>query len=154
MGTRAQFFVGNPQDLASRVWLGCIAFDGYPDGDCSALAACSSEAEFREAIAKLAAERKDFCDPAMHGFPFPWTDDLFLTDCTYAWFDGAVRFTRFHQGWIGLAEYLTSDEVQDAYSEREEALPEDVPAPTATWDRSGPDSIIIVSAGPGGLTVS
>jgi hypothetical protein len=34
MGTRAQFFVGNPQDLEHREFLGTVAWDGRPNGDC------------------------------------------------------------------------------------------------------------------------
>lgn len=50
MGTHAQFFVGNPQDLEGREYLGSLAWDGYPD---------SSIGEILKGI---------------------WDDDLFLTD--------------------------------------------------------------------------
>ena len=143
MGTRAQFFFGNPQDLNARQWLGCVAWDGYPDGDIGdAFRNVKTSKGFRAAIARIAKRRDDFCDPARHGFPFPWTGNLFLTDCTYAFFDGAVQFTWFHRGFVPLAEYLSFDDVKsDAYSEGDDTLPENVPAPTR-HDESGPDSII------------
>lgn len=147
MGTRAQFFIGNPQDLEGRVWLGCVAWDGYPDGDIGdALKECASEAQFREAIATIAERRDDFCDPATRSFPFPWKDDLYLTDCTYAWFDGAVQFTYFHRGFVELADYLANKSTREAYDEGPEMLPGNVAAPTSDKPR-GPDSIMILSVG-------
>ena len=151
MGTRAQFFVGNPQDVAGRKWLGTVAWDGYPDGDVGdTLEDVTTEEGFVIAVAGIAAERRDFCDPAKHGFPFPWHDDLFLTDCTYAFFDGRMQFTYFHSGWIDLAEYLKEGEegeqVRAAYNaRRSDVLPSNVPAPTK-YDPAGPDSIMIISA--------
>lgn len=144
MGTRAAFFVNDPQDLQSRRWLGCIAFDGYPDGDVSKLAECKSENEFVTVIADLAKSRDDFCDPAVHGFPFPWSHDLFLTDYVYAWMSGRVMMTCFHRGWIALHDYLhQGTSVQDLYNDGADQLPSDVAAP-AEYDRSAPDSIMII----------
>ena len=147
MGTRASFFIGNPQDVAARKWLGCIAFDGYPDGDCEALKSAATEQEFSDAVAVIASNRDDFCDPAKHGFPFPWTGDLFLTDYTYAWFDGQPMMTCFHRGFVGMQAYEDmSEEDRDAFDEQSERLPSNVPASTAEWDRSAPDSIMVVTA--------
>lgn len=141
MGTRAQFFIGNPSNLSSREWLGCVAFDGYPDGDVGeALGGAETEAEFRAAIARISTWRDDFCDPSKRGFPFPWVRDLYLTDWTYAFFDGAVQASHFHSGFYPLCRFLSDEGTPD-----DETLPRDVPAPTATWDASGPDSIIVVS---------
>lgn len=146
MGTRASFFINDPENLETRQWLGCIAFDGYPDGDCQVLAEATTEGEFRAMIATLAKERNDFCDPAVHGFPFPWQDDLFLTDYTYAWIDGRVMATSFHTGWILLHDLVHGGKaIEEAYSERRDELPHNVAAP-AKWDRSAPDSIIIIGA--------
>jgi hypothetical protein len=147
MGTRAQFFVGDPRDVNGREWLGCVAWDGYPDGDCGeALKTAATEAEFRAGIASLAAKRDDFCDPATRSFPFPWRNDVFLTDCTYAWFDGAVRYTSFHRGFVSLAAYLGfSDDEAEAYHSQPEQLTRDVAAPI-TGGPPGPDSIMILTA--------
>ncbi len=61
MGTRAQFFIGNPSDLASRVWLGCVAFDGYPDGDCGeALVKAKSQEDFTAAVARITTGKFGF----------------------------------------------------------------------------------------------
>jgi hypothetical protein len=145
MGTRAQFFIGDPRDVERRVWLGCIAWDGYPDGDCKMLAMAKTSDHFRQLVENLAATRDDFCDPVKHSFPFPWRNDLFLTDCTYAFFDGEVQFTYFHRGFIPLWKYSASEAARKAYHEGEEQLSEAVPAPIGEGPR-GPDSIIVISA--------
>lgn len=148
MGTRAQFFVGHPSDLKNRAWLGTIAFDGYPDGDCGVLVDATSEDEFRAAVVKLASERDDFCDPAKRSFPFPWKNDLYLTDCTYAWFDDAVQYTSYDRGFIPLATFLNDETAREAYYEQAAALPGDVMAPSdADGKPAGPDSIMILRVG-------
>lgn len=146
MGTRAQFFIGNPHTgLDGRKWLGCIAFDGYPDGDCSTLNGSHNEDDFERRVKTLAGTRDDWCDPVKHGFPFPWTDDLFLTDYTYAFFDGAVYMTNFHSGWIRLEDFLGDQAAAEAYDIEPDRLPSDVPAPTVVQDTSAPDSIMILT---------
>ena len=147
MGTRAQFFIGDPQDVSGREWLGCVAWDGYPSGDVGDLLKdVVSEGQFREAIDMLAEKRDDFCDPSKHSFPFPWRDDLFLTDVTYAWFGRSVQVTWFHRGFIPLAAYLAgSDEEREAYHEGPESLPGNVAAPISEGPK-GPDSIMIIRA--------
>lgn len=147
MGTRAQFFVGDPRDIDNRVYLGCIAFDGYPDGDCKAFAKCDTERKFRNAVKRLASKRRDFSDPAVRSFPFPWKDDLFLTDCTYAWFNDAVQFTWFHRGFVKLADYNSgSGKFLKAYYDGADELRSDVPAPSDSDKPAGVDSIMIISA--------
>jgi len=149
MGTRAQFFVGDPQDIENREWLGCIAWDGYPDGDCNILAEAKNADEFRALVKQLAETRDDFCDPAKFGFPFPWKDNLFLTDCTYAFLDGETKFTYFHNGFVSINAYLSGDdEFRGSYNEGLERLPSNVPAPSGTGKAGGPDSIIVVSVPP------
>jgi hypothetical protein len=145
MGTRAQFFIGNPENVETRVWLGCVAWDGYPDGDLEPLRACQSEQEFRDAIAKVAATRNDFCDPTKNGFPFPWVDDLFLTDVTYAWINDATMITCYHRGWIKMTDYLDDERARELYHAQPKQLPYNTPSPSKTWDRSGPDSIMLLS---------
>ena len=143
MGTRAQFFIGHPSNLAEREWLGCVAFDGYPDGDIGdAFDGVSDIASFRAAVDKIALARTDFCDPATMSFPFPWRYDLYLTDCTYAWFEGAVQFTPYHRGFRTLNDELADDGEGDEPSF--EALPGNVPAPSDETKPAGPDSIMIL----------
>lgn len=153
MGTRAQFFIGNPQDLENREWLGTIAWDGYPEGECGSLVKASSEVGFRALVAHMRDTRDDFCDPARRSFPFPWQDDLFLTDWTYALFDGAVQATCYHRGFVPLADYMASEEFREAYHSGPEALPKNVQAPGDDDKPRGPDSILIISA-PGPLNAS
>lgn len=145
MSTRAQFFLGNPSDLENRKYLGTVAFDGYPDGDCGdALSGAADEAAFLSSVAKIAAKRDDFADPEVSGFPFPWRDDLYLTDCTYAFFDGAVQFTSFHVGFVPLTKYLAFTEDENKAYGKYNKLPGNVPAPSSELP-PGPDSIIIFS---------
>lgn len=99
MGTRAAFWIGDPR-TENREWLGCVAWDGYPGGDCRNLFEATTEQEFRERIAAMRASRKDFATPDK-GWPFPWSDDVFLTDFTYAWIDGNPVASCFHHGFSG-----------------------------------------------------
>jgi hypothetical protein len=137
MGTRAAFFVGNPQDLEKREWLGCIAFDGYPAG-LEELATVKTEQDFRDFVGSLES-RGDFATPK-RGWPFPWEDDVFVTDYTYAFFDEALRLTCFHRGWLTWEEEMKHQEEE---SDIEDSLPTNIPAPKP-YDRSQPDSIIII----------
>lgn len=136
MGTRAQFFIGDPRDVVNRKWLGTLAWDGYPEGDCKVLAKCKTESAFRLAVAKLARKRDDFCDPQTNSFPFPWNDDLFLTDCTYAFFDKAVQYASYHNGFVPASEWGGDP---DTWPE----LPHNTPAPIGDGP-PGPDSIMIL----------
>lgn len=148
MGTRAAFFIGDPRDLENREWLGCIAWDGYPDGDCSVLADAKTPEEFRGLVANIASERDDFAYPDKGGFPFPWTDDLFLTDCVYGFFDGAAH-VEVNDNWRTVKWMLETDADEiDRWRENTPADPSfnDVPAPGGEWDTSQPDSIMILTA--------
>jgi hypothetical protein len=145
MGTRAQFFIGNPQDIENRQWLGCIAFDGYPDGDCGTELANATSAEaFISGVEAIRSSRDDFTDPLVNSFPFPWRDDLFLTDYTYALFDGRTQVTCFHHGWRELSAVLADKSEDGPWSDNDE-LPSTVSAPADSGPK-GPDSILIFSA--------
>lgn len=143
MGTRAQFFINDPQDLKHRIWLGCVAWDGFPDGDCKILADCKTENEFREAVNKISSGRDDFTDPKKNSFPFPWVNDLFVTDLTYAFINGHTMLTWSNQGFMDMSSYL---EDPDSYERdfAEEELPRNVPAPVIHGPK-GPDSIILIT---------
>ena len=93
MGTRAAFWLGDPRDLENREWLGCIAWDGHPS-NFPELALIKTEGEFRSFV-NLLKDRKDFASPE-NGWPFPWADDVFLTDYTYAFIDGELKYTAFY----------------------------------------------------------
>ena len=149
MGTRAQFFINDPQDKNKREWLGCVAWDGYPDGDIGeVLDWALSEEQFRERVAEIKQKRDDFCDPEKMDFPFPWKDDLFLTDCTYYWDDESneVKFTYYHRGFVSLSEYRKGDEdFLDDYDNSDDILPSNISAPSDNNKPLGPDSIMILT---------
>lgn len=139
MGTRAAFWKGDPRNLEDREWLGCIAFDGYPDGDKvgDVLAAKSLE-EFLAAVQALANTEDDFSHPS-GGWPFPWSDDVFLTDFTYAWFDNAVQASCYHHGFVAADKAVG----EDPWPEHDDPTCCKVPS-GKEYDTSQPDSIIIM----------
>jgi hypothetical protein len=148
MGTRAAFWVGNPCENGEL--LGCIAFDGYPDG-LSWLDYAGDETGWREVV-KLEAAQRDDWTPAEDGFPFPWTGDLFLTDWNYSWFDGALHAACFHSGWVKLPELIEWAEV--GYNDDESPFNNcrdtfgkiPVPVPRSK-PGEGRDSILIITTG-------
>ena len=137
MGTRAAFWIGDPRDLENREWLGCIAWDGYEWAFDSQWAAFSSEQEFRDAVSTL-EQRDDFAHPG-RGWPFPWDDDIFLTDYTYAFFDGKVWSAGSHHGLIPIADRLLGAEC----SEDDDPSLVNIPAPEE-YNPAQPDSIILI----------
>lgn len=140
MGTRAAFWVGDPRDIDAREWLGCLSWDGYPDGHGLVLRDVSDESSFRQAVETLArTEAQQFAHPSQ-GWPFPWEDDVFLTDYTYAWIAGQVMATCFHSGFRPLEDYLR-EVPQD--EDNPETLPHDVKAPSS-YNPEQPDSILII----------
>ena len=145
MGTRASFFVGDPRDIEAREWLGCIAWDGYPSG-LPQLEGLQSEEEFRGAVRNVKKDRNDFADPANGGWPFPWADDIFLTDYTYAWMDGRLQGSYFHFGledWEELKEELKEKKDKSRYEDSDSSL-QNIPAPMS-YDRGQPDSIMVIT---------
>lgn len=142
MGTRAAFWIGDPRNLEDREWLGCIAWDGCPGGDCDTFRHATTEAGFRKAVHALALSRDDFARPD-GGWPYPWHDDIFLTDYTYAFFDGEVQLTAFYAGFMTFAEYDAHD--GDEAKRDDDPTLRNVPAP-AEYDRRQPDSIMIFGA--------
>lgn len=141
MGTRAAFWVGNPINLENREWLGCTAYDGYPGGFVDVLADAKTEEEFRKIIEEKIATMDDFSSPKNGGFPFPWSDNIFLTDYTYAFFDGSVKVACFYTDFVDLKMVLEDDKFEFGEDVEKHS---NVPAP-ADWDRNQPDSIIILT---------
>lgn len=136
MGTRAAFWKGDPRNLEDREWLGCIAFDGYPDGKVGDVLAAKSLDDFLDAVNGLTKE-SDFAHPK-GGWPFPWADDVFLTDFTYAWFDDSVQVARFHHGFVTPEQALAGE-----YPEDDDPTCERI-ASGKSYDTSQPDSIGIL----------
>jgi hypothetical protein len=144
MGTRAAFWIGDPRDVQGREWLGCIACDGFPnERDISAARRATTERQFRGAMNQI-ARRSDFTFPLRHGWPFPWDNDIFLTDYTYAFFDGQVWLSCFHAGLVPardlrkLRRYFSRDDAPD------DPTLNKVPAPSK-YDRTAPDSIFVIA---------
>ena len=141
MGTRAAFWVGNPTQLDKREWLGCIAFDGHPE-NFEQLAGIVSEKEYRDAVQVIRDSSRDFATPDK-GWPFPWADDIFLTDITYAFFGGVVQVCWFHSTFVSLNQYLVDPGVYCI-----EDVPEHINVPCGKpYDPSQPDSIMIIQGG-------
>jgi hypothetical protein len=141
MGTRAAFWVGDPRDLSKREWLGATAWDGYPENPAIAVILRAVwEAEFRGAVAGLAARSDDFARPD-RGWPYPWADDIFLTDFTYAFFDGCVQATHFHYGFVPASKVLADSDFE--WPDLDDRSLRSIPAPAA-YDPTQPDSILIL----------
>jgi len=148
MGTRAAFWIGDPRDKKNRQWLGCVAWDGYPEGLPELTEKIpATEKEFKEVVKEIKKEREDFADPKKGGWPFPWADDIFLTDYTYAFFHDKVYVTVYHRGFVPLEEFLGwSDAKKRKYRKmRDDPTLENVSI-DGQWDRRQPDSIIILQA--------
>lgn len=146
IGTRASFWLGNPRNLENRKWLGCIAFDGYPEGDTKKLIVAKNEEQFVELLEGICKDRRDFASPE-GDWPFPWEDDIFLTDFTYAFFDGKTQVANFHSGFITMEdyfEYYQNNEAECLFDR--EDLNNKLPKISALkpYDSSQPDSIIII----------
>lgn len=101
MGTRVCAWIGNPHDYENREYLGSLGYDGY---NIPPLVAKAKSAEdFRRIWLKYAEEQHHFCTPD-RPFPFPWADDIFITDITVAWFapdghsEGAYRDASMYRG--------------------------------------------------------
>lgn len=133
MGTRASFWIGDPRDVENRQWLGCKAWDGYPDNkDFAPFSKCSRE-QFWECVKSVIDATPD------KGWPYPWSDNIFLTDFTYAFFDDKVMVACYRTGF-----YPFDDVIKKDYEWPEKRnLPSDIPAPAA-YDPTQPDSIMVM----------
>lgn len=136
MGTRAAFWIGDPTNLDEREWLGCVAFDGYQWLEEWADNPPKTADEFRQAVRIIERTTVYFAAPA-HGWPYPWDDDIFLTDITYAFIDGEIKACWFHKPFASLAAIDSVEDVDDPAHMN-------VPAP-GTYNPAQPDSIIVVA---------
>lgn len=143
MGTRAAFWLDDPRNIETRQWLGCKAWDGYPDG-LPELSSVKTIDDFKSVVSDL-SKHDDFAVPS-GGWPYPWDDDIFLTDYTYAFFDGKVQVACFHSGFIPFSEAIAESKENDPFDRFDDALSHSVPAPKS-YDAKQPDSIIVVRAG-------
>jgi len=151
MGTRGAFWINHPADLDNRRWLGCIAFDAFPD-NFRLLATIRTEEEYIKEIERIAQARDDFAHPGAD-WPFPWDGDVFLTDVTYVFMPkrrtlldrvlgrtrGEVYATWFHAPLIPLRVLLK----YSGDGERDDPSLEGIRA-LEKYNRTQPDSIIII----------
>jgi hypothetical protein len=80
MGTRADFY--EKKKGAELVWLGSIAFDGYPDGiDPKVLKAKHSHG-YKRCLKKFFEDDREDVTLPEQGWPWPW-DTSEITDCAY-----------------------------------------------------------------------
>jgi hypothetical protein len=135
MGTRASFWIGDPRNLDNRELLGCIAWDGYPEG-VPELERAKTEEEFRQIIGTF-KNREDFALPE-NGWPFPWESNIFLTGCTYAFFDNKLHYCWFSKPFVEWPKEIPDDAEDDPTKIN-------VPAPSE-YNPQQPDSIIIIQA--------
>ncbi len=90
MGTRADFYISRGDDA---VWIGSIAWDGYPDGIPKALLEATDREVYRRIVNEFLQDRDDATFPE-DGWPWPW-DDSQLTDFAYAFEKDAVYCSCF-----------------------------------------------------------
>ena len=107
MGTRADFYLGRGKDA---VWLGSIAWDGYPSAMPTALREASTEEQFCVAVDALSS-RDDWTAPAT-GWPWPWEDSR-TTDYAYAFDDGAAWASCFGRDWFKASDEEPEDDNEE-----------------------------------------
>lgn len=78
MGTRADFYTHKDNKF---IWLGSIAWDGYPDGIDEPVLMSNTEESFIANLKAFFAGRDDVTLPE-EGWPWPW-DDSCTTDYAY-----------------------------------------------------------------------
>jgi hypothetical protein len=137
MGTRASFWIGDPVNLDDREWLGCIAWDGHVK-NFPEFIGVTTEDEFRQHVHRLSESREGFAHPDK-GWPFPWDNDIFLTDRTYAFFNGHVNVCVFHYKFWPIDQYLICDDIGPEIETHK-----NVPAPSQ-YNPKQPDSIMFLS---------
>ena len=100
-------------DPSQMIWLGSIAWDGYPQGiDAAVLAATTKEEYVREALAFM-EPRDDHTHPEQ-GWPWPWNDSG-TTDYAYTFKDGRVVASCFGNTWFVAADGDPEDDEDDAH---------------------------------------
>lgn len=127
MGTRADLYTGGTAP-ASMVWLGSVAWDGYPDG-LPEVAGALDEDAYVSAVATVLSTRADATRPEQ-GWPWPWPDSA-TTDYAYTWTPAGVLISSFGKPW-----FLAADE--DATPVCEASFPNMTAIQNIAWDqRSG-----------------
>lgn len=84
------------------VWLGSIAFDGYPEGLPAFILNADSETYWVNDVGAMLQGRDDATLPAQ-GWPWPWPDSR-TTDYAYTFEGGVVLACAFGHSWWRAAE--------------------------------------------------
>lgn len=149
MGTRADFYVGKGKDAE---WLGSIAWDGQEIDE--RIRKAKTPRQYRARVRSFLKGRDDATWPK-DGWPWPW-DDSSISDCSYWHFDGKTWSAQ------GNPEvYVPCSRDRPATDEGYEKMlkgREQIEFPDMRHlknvqfggTRSG---LMVVSAGPGGITV-
>lgn len=95
MGTRADFYVGRGEHAE---WIGSITWDGHPDGIDEEIFAAQEEQDYRDAVGRFLAERRDATYPT-EPWPWPW-DNSRTTDYAYAFDGDQVYASNFGHTWF------------------------------------------------------
>lgn len=106
MGTRADYYFGDPNKPSELTWVGSTAWDGYPEGKPDALIEAKTIEEYRAELARIAGE-DDWSDHGT-GWPWPWETSN-TTDFAYTFWKGMVWIACFGRGWISAQEYANQD---------------------------------------------
>ena len=112
MGTRADFYIGRGKDA---MWLGSVAWDGYPDGVLVGIKLADDQKSFLDALETYFNGRNDVSTPN-DGWPWPW-DTSSGTDFAYAFDAGKVWMSHFGSAWI-----TASSPEPEEWSENKEAV--------------------------------
>ncbi|MCR4334558.1 MAG: hypothetical protein NUV47_02435 [Patescibacteria group bacterium] len=143
MGTRASFWINDPRNLTERIWLGCKAHDGHPE-NFKEFGKILNPVNFIKAINKIKnLDNNDFANPVTGGWPFPWDDDIFMNDYTYAFFKNKVYISFGHYGFTTFLDYMKNRKRYWNTHKRDDISLVSIPAPIK-YDSSQPDSILLL----------
>lgn len=99
MGTRADFYTGEGKNA---VWLGSIAWDGYPRGIPDEIRIADTEAKYVKAVQAFLSTREDATEPE-DGWPWPWNDSQ-TTDYAYTFRNSKVMASNYGRKWFNATE--------------------------------------------------
>jgi len=129
MGTRASFWIGDPRDLETRKWLGCIHADGFvetqvrkglPTGECGA-------ERFESWVISAHSRCRIFTSPEEGVWPYSWDHDIFLTDRTYFWKDDRIYVVCFHSITRTVPELIAHNKDYSEWDEDDNSTWEEEP---------------------------
>lgn len=139
MGTRADFYIKQEQE-PKMLWLGSIAWDGYPEGiDKDVLLATSPDEYVNEVRRFLAAHKGTLPD---RGWPWPW-DNSKTTDYSYVFVDNKVMGSSWGNSFFD--PLVKQEDNDDETQEQGESIdwPDMTDVKNVRWDMEGSGLIIL-----------